>query len=243
MAPMAPGRIALGPLDRSRPAPRQVFASIRRAIIALELKPNQSISENEVATALEISRTPVREAFIRLIEEGLLVSFPQIGTFIAPISLRGLHQAQFLREAVECACTEQAARRCDVEAAAELALSMQRHREAHASGDLAAFHRCDEDMHRMICDISGFPDIWPTIVETRGHLDRVRQLDLPDTGAAMEVLEQHAGIIEAISANDAAIATKRMRRHLRRVLDRLDIVEKHHPDFFKLKIPQRRRTA
>jgi DNA-binding GntR family transcriptional regulator len=60
-------RLPLDPIDRTRRATPQVFAALRNAIIGLRLTPNQAISENEVAAALAVSRTPVREAFVRLI--------------------------------------------------------------------------------------------------------------------------------------------------------------------------------
>src|SRR5690348_16817952 len=63
----------------------QVHAALRRDIIAGHLAPRAMLSEQDIAAGFGISRTPVREAMIKLAEEGLVEIFPQYGSFVAPI--------------------------------------------------------------------------------------------------------------------------------------------------------------
>ncbi|OJF90285.1 GntR family transcriptional regulator [Pararhizobium antarcticum] len=230
-------------IDRSERASPQILQLLRSAIIDFRLEPNQPISENEVAEALGVSRTPVREAFLRLAEEGLLLPYPQLGTFVAPISRAALLQAQFLREAVECAMARRAAEMCTGEGALRLKHLLERHQAALDNGDTEAFYRLDELTHHEICLQSGNPDIWGAVAQARGHLDRARRLSLPDDRSSTRVLAQHAEVIEAISTRNGAAAEASMRRHLVSLIDIMDDLEARYSQYFKLDIsgPQPRR--
>ena len=94
--------------ERALPAGIQVYAALRHAIVTLRLRPGQSLSEQGVAHQLRTSRTPVREAFIKLAEAGLFEVLPQRGTFVRKISVRAVKDARFVREAIELAVLRRA---------------------------------------------------------------------------------------------------------------------------------------
>ena len=105
-------------IDRLRsgtagPASRQVYRALRDAIISPELAPGQRLSENELAERLAVSRTPVREALIRLRDERFVQIVPQLGTFVTRISTAAVQDAQFIRESLECAAVRLAATRAE----------------------------------------------------------------------------------------------------------------------------------
>src|SRR5204863_7670713 len=97
-----------------------VYAALRDAIVSTELEPGRQISENEIADRLGVSRTPVREALARLRDDQLVQIVPQLGTFVSRISVAGVDDAQFLREALECSAVRLAAERVDAADVAEL---------------------------------------------------------------------------------------------------------------------------
>src|SRR3954447_13952822 len=97
-----------------------VYGALRTAIVATELEPGRQISENEVADMLGVSRTPVREAVARLRDDQLVEVVPQLGTFVSRISVAGVDDAQFLREALECSAVRLAAERADAGDVSEL---------------------------------------------------------------------------------------------------------------------------
>src|SRR5258708_12632830 len=80
----------------------QIHAVLRRDIITGRLAPRAMLSEQDIAAGFGISRTPVREAMIKLAEEGLVEIFPQYGSFVAPIKLREVFDSHFARHALEC---------------------------------------------------------------------------------------------------------------------------------------------
>src|SRR6478736_729285 len=96
------------------------YAALRDAIIATELEPGRQISENESADKLGVSRTPVREALARLRDDQLVQIVPQLGTFVSRISVAGVDDAQFLREALECSAVRLAAERAEAGDVAQL---------------------------------------------------------------------------------------------------------------------------
>lgn len=237
MTRTAPSRrvasLSFAPIDRTSRTTPQVYRAVRDAIVSLAVLPHESINENDVAVALGISRTPVREAFVRLVEEGLLVSLPQRGTFVAPISKTAISDAQFLREAVECAVAERAAERCDETGAATLADLLKHHRHAHMHRDLEAFHELDERTHHAVFAIAGVSSTWSSVLAARAHLDRVRRLELSNAAVGTIVLEAHAAFIAAIVARDALTARTAMREHLRHILTRMNAIEASHPELFE----------
>jgi DNA-binding GntR family transcriptional regulator len=96
-------------IDKNSSVAVQVHCHLRQLILRLNLKPGEVLSENELSLKLGVSRTPVREAFIRLSEEGLVDIFPQRGTIVAPIRMSEIKEAQFLREILETAIVRRAA--------------------------------------------------------------------------------------------------------------------------------------
>jgi GntR family transcriptional regulator, rspAB operon transcriptional repressor len=229
-------RLPVAAIDRTERATPQIIRNLRDAILNLRLLPNQPISENEMADALGTSRTPVREAFQRLMEEGLLVGFPQVGTFVAPISRSALLDAQYLRVSLEAATVRTAAERCDALCARRLWDILKRHEAASQADDLDLFHALDEQTHQEICSQTGHPGIWAVVVQARGHLDRARRLDVPDARSSSRVLIQHRRIIEAIIARNPDEAEAAMREHLRTMIDRLPVLEATYPHHFTLNI-------
>src|SRR5919112_241624 len=92
-------------------AVRGIYGQIRQDIILLRLRPGTRLSENELALRFGTSRAPVREALIRLAEEGLIEVQPQRGSFVSRISLASMQRARFVREALEIAIVRRAAER------------------------------------------------------------------------------------------------------------------------------------
>src|SRR3712207_6293623 len=107
------------PARSARPSNRSaVYTELRRRVVSLDLPPGAALSENELAAALGVSRTPVRESLILLAEEGLVQVFPQVGSFVSRVDPDRVADAQFLREAVELAALEDVPAELDPEVVA-----------------------------------------------------------------------------------------------------------------------------
>ena len=84
----------------------QIYQMLKEEIMKFRLIPGELISEKEISERYEVSRTPVREAFLQLSREGLLEVYPQKGTRVSLIDLDLVEEARFMRENLEKAVAE-----------------------------------------------------------------------------------------------------------------------------------------
>lgn len=220
-------------LNRSLPVPDQLYDMLRWAIVSLKLLPRQKLNEQDVATAHGVSRTPVRAAFLRLNQEGLLETYPQLGSFVTPIRMEGLVRAQFIREAIECAAIRRSAEVMTDELRQELDATFAAHQRSLESRTWEQFHELDQKTHRLICMGTSVRDLWEVVDEERVHLDRVRRLMLPDANINASVISQHLDFITAVRSRDPEAAEEAMRRHLREVFVRLKGFKDNFSDYFE----------
>lgn len=210
----------------------RVFDALRQAIIELNLRPGHLLSEAEVAKQMGVSRQPVREAFIKLAEVGLVEIRPQRGTFVLMISRKEVVNAQFVREAVEVALTRRVAKEIEPRDVARLRDNIQRQSAAAAANDQAAFLHLDEDFHHLLALSVDCEHAWWFLENIKVQLDRVRYLSLPNTTPPERLLEQHTRIAEAIFAHDADAAEKAMRAHISEILTSLPEIADKHSELF-----------
>jgi DNA-binding GntR family transcriptional regulator len=211
----------------------QAYAVLRAAIVGAELEPGRRLSENQLAELIGVSRTPVRDALARLRDERLVAIVPQLGTFVTYIDEEAVADAHFVREALEVGAVRMTAQRADDEALRALNGNLAGQEDAVAADDAEAFARLDDDFHRRLCDLSGREVAWRLSERTRGQLDRVRLLSLPEAGYRDQMLTEHRAVVAAVAAHDAPRAERELRHHLRMVLSQLPAIREAHPEFFQ----------
>ncbi|MBB2200499.1 GntR family transcriptional regulator [Gluconacetobacter tumulisoli] len=204
--------------DRAPPLATQVFDRLRADIVCGRLLPGARISEKVLCDRLAVSRTPVREALLRLVADGLVRSRPQSGTFVAPIEVDRVLEAQFIREHLECGMVPRILDNWSADVAAALTALVDRQADAAAAGDLAEFHELDEAFHATLADTAGLAGVWDVITMAKPHLDRVRILSLDRQRHVRRLIDQHAAIVRAFDRQDGRGAQAMLRTHLREVL-------------------------
>jgi DNA-binding GntR family transcriptional regulator len=223
------GPVALKLAD---PIVPQIIQILRQAIIEMRLKPGEALSEKEVALRYGVSRQPVREAFIKLAEAGLLQVLPSRGTYVVKISVREVLNARFVREAIECALVRSAAELIDSEGLARIERLVEEQKQAADAGDSARFYALDEAFHRAIADCVECDPALRVVESARAQTDRVRYLSLPDASPLALLIAQHEAILAAIRARDPERAEAAMRTHLREILSALPRLAERFPDVF-----------
>jgi GntR family transcriptional regulator, rspAB operon transcriptional repressor len=211
----------------------QVFVALWEAIVSAELEPGRRLSENELADRLGVSRTPIREALVRLRDERLVAIVPQLGTFVTLISPDAVADAAFVREALECSAIRLATENAGERDLEELQANLAAQDRAEQTGDIEAFDRLDEALHRTLCELSGRDIAWSLSRRANGHLDRVRRLSLPEPGYLGEMLAEHRALVAAVADKDPDRAEASLRHHLRMVLSSLPSIRAAHPDYFE----------
>lgn len=210
----------------------RVYDLLRRAIIRMQLRPGQVLSETELARQLKVSRQPVREAFIKLAEAGLVEVRPQRGTYVLLISRREAEAARFIREAVEVAFVRQAAAQADPAVIEALEESIAKQEQARMRQDAAAFLQQDEDFHQIIACAAGCESSWKLLETLKAQMDRVRFLSFPNTTPVATLIGQHQAVVDAIKAGDPDLAEQAMRGHLAEILKSLPKIAAAHPELF-----------
>jgi len=218
-------------LDRSRHAAPQVFERLREQIVTLELAPATVLSRVDLATRYGLSQTPVRDALIRLGEEGLVDIFPQHATVVSRINLKSARQAHFLRRSVELEVVRTLAEAGDPALTERLRRTIERQRQLVAANDYAEFLKEDHALHRQMYEAAGVTELWDLVRRLSGHIDRLRQLHLPVAGKTEMVVQDHVAIVDAIAARDVAKAQAALSEHLGGTLARIDVVRRSHPDY------------
>ncbi|MEB3367266.1 GntR family transcriptional regulator [Saccharopolyspora mangrovi] len=208
---------------------RVIYETLRRKVLTLELKPGEGLSEKDLAAALGVSRTPVREGLILLAEEGLVQVFPQIGSFVSRVDPQRVADAQFLRESVELTALEDVPADPDPHLLAELEDNLTRQRSPEI--DVEEFFALDEEFHRGLLRLSGHERAWPTVVSAKGHLDRARRLGL-ESSPPQVYADQHVDILDAVRAHDLQRARTTMRTHLRAVFTDIEDLRTRKPHLF-----------
>lgn len=226
-----PGHISLG---GEGPIGRQVYEGLRQAIITGLLPPGTALSEKDGSEMFGVSRQPVREAFIKLVEAGLLQVLPQRGTRVRKISRRQVEQGRFIREAVEAAVVRLAAESIDDRALQRLDRSLAAQHDAARRHDHAGFLALDEGFHRLIIEAIDCLPAWSTIENMKAQMDRVRYLSLPDVSPLEMLIAQHEEIVAGLRAHDPDAAEAAMRRHLREILSSLGPIAERRPELFEL---------
>jgi DNA-binding GntR family transcriptional regulator len=180
----------------------QAYAYLRRAIVGAELEPGRRLSENQLAELIGVSRTPVRDALARLRDERLVAIVPQLGTFVTYIDEQAVADAHFVREALEVGAVRIAARAARPEQLEALHANLALQERAVAGDDAESFARLDDELHRHLCDLSGREVAWRLSERTRGQLDRVRLLSLPEAGYRGQMLAEHRAVVAAVAAHE-----------------------------------------
>src|SRR4029079_4466485 len=137
-------------LHRGRQAAPQVFERLRNAILALELPPGSPLSRTDLAAQFGVSSTPIRDARMRLEEEGLVDVFPQHATVVSRIDVGRAEQAHFLRQALELEIVRMLAERRDQALVTRLDHAIALQQQFAKAGDFESFIAGDNDFHAQL---------------------------------------------------------------------------------------------
>ncbi|MDT7725509.1 MAG: hypothetical protein QOI21_2085 [Actinomycetota bacterium] len=206
-------------VQRSEPEPAadRAYAVTKELVLSGELPGGHLFSEGEIATRLGMSRTPVREAFLRLQAEGLLQLIPKRGVVVAPVSPGEAEDVLDAREAIETAAVRRLLRRPDLVPAAldEMRAALRVQQDHADSGDLSAFAEADEAFHRTIV-AAGRNELLISFYATLA--DRQRRMSIralgPVPGQLPVVLREHEALIAIIDAGDDVAFASALRDHL-----------------------------
>jgi DNA-binding GntR family transcriptional regulator len=202
----------------------EVHDRLRSWILDAIPVPGERLNVDALARDLDVSPTPVREALARLESEGLVVRAPRRGWSIAPpLDRDELRDLYHLRLLLEPWAAGEAARRATEADVRRLTTELERCPEAPADGSFSQYRSIvdhDSRFHGLLLDLAGSPAVHAAFDHTHCHLHVFRVAYGPSMGA--DALAEHRAIVQAVAEGDGRGATRAMRAHLHRSLERVE---------------------
>jgi len=217
-------------LDQSLSIGPQLHRILRERIVRNDLPPGSKISESELAKSYAISRQPVREAFIKLAEEGLIAIRPQRSTIVGCIDYDAVLDARFVREAIEADIVKLLAAQQDTALIKELRAQLDQQTETAKTAPLL-FIQLDEKFHRTLAEAANKAKAWQFIEGLKSQMDRVRFLSFSHFPIET-LIAQHTRIVDQIEAGDVDQSEAAIRSHLREILNTLPEILSANPTYF-----------
>lgn len=210
-----------------------VYSVMRKAILDMSLQPGETLSEKEIAAQFAVSKTPIREAFIRLGREGLLDIYPQRGTYVSKISVSRCKEERFLREALEKATFEFYMENPSEESLGKLKYSIQKQKEVYPLGDAQLNMKYDDAFHDVFFDATGNGLSKMIIRSYAVNYQRTRLLSVKMQGNIGELnTTQHEEMYRAVVEKDIDLAHGVFTAHLQKLFTEIDEIVEAFPDYF-----------
>ena len=198
---------------------------IRRRILDNVWPPGHRALEQEVALALGMSRTPVREALVRLENDGLVEVVPRHGMRVLPVSPTDMREIYEILTALECMAAEIVARRKPSDAELQpLIQATADMDQALAEDDLDAWAAADERFHAALIELSGNRQLAATVWNYWDRAHRARMFSLRLRPKPVNSTQEHTALVDRLRDGDAAGAAQVNREHRERASRELLVI-------------------
>jgi DNA-binding GntR family transcriptional regulator len=195
----------------------RAYQELKRILVEHHIPQGGKLNEIELAAALGISRTPVREAINRLGKEGLVEIFPQRGAFVTQYSEKDIYELFLIRENLEGLAAYLAAERVTERDLAVLEACIRGFKEPYSKRDMQRYAREDLKFHQTIVLLSDARRLIALIATLHDHI-RIFRLTPAGLSSRMKTsLSEHQKLLEALRRKDPEEAEQRMRLHIRHV--------------------------
>lgn len=210
-----------------------IYLEVRNKILNLDYKPGQMISETEISEMLKVSRTPVREVFIRLSYEKLINIYPQKGTFVSLIDLPFVGESVYMRNILESRIINEVFDKKITELPQEAKKNIRLQKDlVENDGTVQEFLELDNDFHRIIFKMVAHETIWDIISTTKIHYNRYRVLNMYEPEMLKKVFRQHCDIVNYIETGDRQKCVSLLKGHHYSGLDHASVLQEKYPDYF-----------
>ncbi len=214
------------------PVNQQIYRILRQDIVHCLIPPGTPLSEKEVSVRFNVSRQPVREAFIKLAENGLIQIRPQRGSYVNKISMTQVRNGCFVRQAIECAVARRAATLITDSQRYQLEQNLHQQRIAIDHKQLDDFFQLDDEFHQKLALIADCQLAWDTVENIKATIDRVRYMSLDHVSPPEKLLRQHQDIFNALAKHDVEGVDKAMTAHLEEIGETVQLIRQENSDWF-----------
>jgi DNA-binding GntR family transcriptional regulator len=211
----------------------QIFRTLRKRILSMELKPGESVNVQALADELGVSKSPVRDALLKLREDNLVEILPQSGTHVSLIDMDQVRVERFLRTSLEAgAAVRFCASRTD-EDLADMQLAIEAQKNAFGRNDMAMFLAYDDAFHSVLFRSLGFDRLWNIIQNQSGNYHRIRLLSFGMPQVCEDIIDKHRQMLAAFRNRSEQDVSSLEENHLGKLDDEAAEIEARCPGYFK----------
>ncbi len=209
-----------------------VYFTLKENILNWNFKPGQRISEKSISEKFGVSRTPVRESFIKLSNEGLIEIKPQKGSFITKINLDDAFEGIFIRNTIESEIIRSCYNKLDYKSLVELEEIIEQQCIYAKEKKYMDFFEYDDLFHKTIFFAANKKISWRVVNEALAHFVRLRTLVLLESQKCEQIIEEHKQILRAFREKNPEKALKYFEEHTNKIYaEKAYFIEKY-PAYF-----------
>lgn len=216
----------------------RIYETIRSRIEDLYYEPGSELSITELTQDLGVSRSPVRDALLRLERDKLIDIYPQRGTWVSRLDVKNIMQERFLRLSVEenvfRVCIENVLENEErkIRFSSQLRANLVQQSACLSINDIRAFIDLDVDFHRNFYIEIGFERIYKVIEAHTGNERRIRILNNMNHDAAQAVYEEHLAMTQAIEDERGDEVLVILSHHFSKLNDEVEELVRLYPAYF-----------
>jgi len=192
----------------------KAYTAIKEKLIYLEIKPGEKVLETELAKALNVSRTPIREALLMLEHEKLVVCSDSLGFMVRRFSAKDVEEYFALRNVIEDFVISLVVKNITEDELSALKNNINEGKKIVKEGDIHKIVRCESEFHDILYKIAKSEVLFETISRLVDKFQIFRALALSVPGSPGNSLAQHKTIVDLIEKKDVKALKKFMRLHL-----------------------------
>lgn len=208
------------------------YALLKNDIMTFKLIPGEAVSAAKIADRYNVSRTPAREAIVKLDKEGLLKIIPQSKTLISKIDLKRAAQEWFVRSSLEIDMVPSFVKYCTDETIQRMEENLEAQKRTHIPADAIEHFRLDNAFHGIIYETAR-ENLAKEIIDSQmTHYNRIRFLTDLNMEIRQKTLKEHEDMIQAAREKDVEWLQALIKHHIRRIYNEQNEIVEKYPDYF-----------
>ena len=218
-------------------ASEEIYQTLRSEILSLRFKPGEELNLQLLSEQLQVSRSPVRDALMKLSGDNLVDIFPQKGTRVSLIDLKQVEEERFLRKSLEESAVRKFLPIHTEEHLQMMEKSILLQQKAMTEENFVDFLAADNAFHGLIFSSIRMSRIWNLIQSQGGNHHRIRLLSFSEKNVLGNIIEQHQNMLGALRFKDLSEMLILEDKHLSKLLQETESMVLRYPTYFKKEAP------
>lgn len=208
------------------------YNKIREDIMNMTLKPGMDVSVQKLSERYGVSRTPVREAIVRLQQSGLVEIYPQRKTVVSKIDIGRVNEEWFIWNSLESSVVDRFIYQCSELVADTMQELINKQKKYLDKEHFEEFYLKNNRFHQLIFETAGQTLAWKTIEDLASHYNRVRMLHGKINGVPKSIIDENERMLAATRKRDVEAMRKAVIEYFNNMIEQVKSMSKQYPHFF-----------